>query len=107
MIKHYVIFLVLTLCDAGEELVMKIENNCDLEENSFPEPQKTSALNYIQEIQALKKMVAKLASDDYLLQRLDNLFKNPPSYIQSFLVNLSRKKWDTRNVARNIKQWAK
>ena len=66
---------------------------------------KTMKKNLEERIDELEKKVAHLEKPETLLDRLNDLFKDPPSYLQSFIVNLSHHKYKKRLVARNIDKW--
>ena len=66
---------------------------------------KSMKKNLEERIVELENKVAHLEKPETLLHRLDELFKNPPSYLQSFIINLSLHKYKKRKVARNLDKW--
>ena len=67
--------------------------------------EKSERVFLYEKIKELEAKIDYLYSEKGLLERLLAVFANPPGYIESFLSNLSKRMYDTRELARRIKKW--
>ena len=96
---------------AGQEVdILKSENELvilndynNMEEETFS---KTERIFLYEKVNHLEKRIDHLYTDRGILERLLSVFSNPPGYIESFITNLNKRRYDTREVARKIKKWA-
>ena len=97
------LLLLFVISNAEHDIVYK--NHNDVAQVDNYESEKSKYINVFEKIDRLEKQIAFLSSEEGLLQLLNKVFDSPPSYFQSFIINLSKRKYDTRQVAQKIKKW--
>ena len=107
--------LILTLCClmitvvTGQEVdTLNTPNELVINDyNNMEEPfSKTERIFLYEKVKQLEERIDHLYTDRGMLERLLSVFSNPPGYIESFITNLSKRRYDTREVAKRIKKWA-